>query len=79
MVQGVERSGRVRDRDDPHETCERDVEIRLEARIEAQNALKNIIWDKLELALSNANFGKVTGKRAAWSGCEIQVGLCFLS
>ena len=50
----------------------------LEARIEAYNALNSIIWDNPELVLSNANFGKVTRKRAAWSGREIQVGLRFL-
>jgi hypothetical protein len=51
---------------------------RLEARMEAYNALNGIVWDNPDLNLANANFGKVTRKRLAWSGREIQFGLRFV-
>jgi hypothetical protein len=51
---------------------------RLEARIEAYNALNNIIWDNPDLTVSSANFGKVTRKRLAWTGREIQLGFRFI-
>ena len=51
---------------------------RLEARLEAYNALNNIVWDNPDLNLANANFGKVTRKRLAWTGREIQFGLRFV-
>jgi len=51
---------------------------RIEARVEAYNALNNIIWDNPELNISNPNFGKVTRKRLAWTGREIQFGLRFV-
>jgi len=51
---------------------------RIEARLEAYNALNNIIWDNPEVNVSNPNFGKVTRKRLAWSGREVQFGLRFL-
>jgi hypothetical protein len=51
---------------------------RLEARVEAYNALNNIIWDNPEVNVSSPNFGKVTRKRLAWSGREIQFGLRFV-
>jgi hypothetical protein len=51
---------------------------RLEARVEAYNALNNIVWDNPDLNISSANFGKVTRKRAAWSGREIQLGARFI-
>ena len=50
---------------------------RLEARLEAYNALNNIVWDNPDLNLGT-NFGKVTRKRLAWSGREIQFGLRFV-
>jgi hypothetical protein len=51
---------------------------RLEARLEAYNAFNNIVWDNPDLNVSSANFGKVTRKRLAWSGREIQFGLRFV-
>jgi hypothetical protein len=51
---------------------------RLEARLEAYNALNNIVWDNPDMNLANANFGKVTRKRLAWTGREIQFGLRFV-
>jgi len=51
---------------------------RLEARVEAYNAFNNIVWDNPDLNLASANFGKVTRKRLAWSGREIQFGLRFV-
>jgi len=51
---------------------------RLEARMEAYNAFNNIVWDNPDLNLASANFGKVTRKRLAWSGREIQFGLRFV-
>ena len=51
---------------------------RIEARVEAYNALNNIVWDNPDLILANANFGKVTRKRLAWSGREVQFGLRFV-
>ena len=48
---------------------------RLEARLEAYNALNNIVWDNPDLNLASANFGKVTRKRLAWNGREIQFGV----
>jgi hypothetical protein len=51
---------------------------RLEARIEAYNALNNIVWDNPDLNLASANFGKVTRKRVAWTGREVQFGLRFV-
>ncbi len=51
---------------------------RIEARLEAYNALNNIIWDNPDVNVSSPNFGKVTRKRLAWSGREIQFGLRFL-
>jgi hypothetical protein len=51
---------------------------RLEARIEAYNALNHIIWDNPDMALGSANFGKVTRKRTENTGREIQLGLRFV-
>jgi hypothetical protein len=51
---------------------------RLEARIEAYNALNSIIWDNPDLNLASSNFGKVTRKRLAYNGREIQFGLRFV-
>jgi hypothetical protein len=47
---------------------------RVEARIEAYNALNNIVWDNPDLNIANGTFGKVTRKRLAWSGREMQFG-----
>ena len=51
---------------------------RVEARVEAYNALNNIIWDTPDLTLASANFGKVTRKRVDGNGRELQVGLRFI-
>ena len=51
---------------------------RMEARVEAYNALNGIVWDNPDLLLANANFGKVTRTRLAWSGRELQFGLRFV-
>ncbi len=51
---------------------------RVEARVEAYNALNNIVWDNPDLNLASANFGKVTRKRLAWNGREIQFGFRFV-
>ena len=51
---------------------------RVEARIEAYNALNTIVWDNPDVNVSNANFGKVTRKRVDGTGREIQVGLRFV-
>jgi hypothetical protein len=51
---------------------------RVEARLEAYNALNNIVWDNPDLNLASPNFGKVTRKRLAWNGREIQFGFRFV-
>jgi len=51
---------------------------RLEARVEAYNALNQILWDDPDLTISSSNFGKVTRKRVDGSGREIQVGVRFI-
>jgi hypothetical protein len=51
---------------------------RMEARVEAYNALNSIVWDNPDLNIASANFGKVTRKRLAWNGREIQFGLRFV-
>jgi Carboxypeptidase regulatory-like domain len=51
---------------------------RIEARIEAYNALNSIVWDNPDLNLASSNFGKVTRKRLAYNGREIQFGLRFV-
>jgi hypothetical protein len=51
---------------------------RIEARLEAYNALNNLVWDNPDLNLASSNFGKVTRKRLAWSGREIQFGFRFV-
>lgn len=48
---------------------------RAEFRFEMYNAFNNIVWDNPDLLLSSANFGKVTRKREAYNGREIQLGL----
>jgi hypothetical protein len=51
---------------------------RMEARLEAYNVLNTIVWDNPDLNLASPNFGKVTRKRLAWNGREIQIGARFL-
>jgi hypothetical protein len=51
---------------------------RLEARVEAYNAFNHLVWDQPETTFGNANFGRVTRKRADSLGREIQVGLRFV-
>ena len=51
---------------------------RLEARVEAYNALNQIVWDNPNLTITSSNFGKVTRKRVDGSGREIQIGLRFI-
>ena len=47
---------------------------RLEARVEAYNALNHLIWDQPDTTFGGGNFGKVTRKRTDGYGREIQVG-----
>ena len=51
---------------------------RLEARIEAYNVFNAIVWDKPDVNISSANFGKVTRKRVDGNGREIQIGVRFV-
>jgi len=51
---------------------------RLEARIEAYNALNNLVFADPDMTLGSATFGKVTRKNAAYFGREVQVGLRFI-
>jgi hypothetical protein len=51
---------------------------KVEARLEAYNALNQIIWDTPDLSISSSNFGKVTRKRVDGNGRELQVGLRFV-
>lgn len=51
---------------------------RVEARLEAYNALNHIVWDQPDTTFGSANFGKVTRKRTDSYGREIQVGLRFV-
>lgn len=51
---------------------------RMEARVEAYNALNAIVWDMPDTNISSANFGKVTRKRPDGTGREFQVGLRFV-
>jgi hypothetical protein len=51
---------------------------RLEARVEAYNALNQIVWENPDLTITSSNFGKVTRKRVDGSGREIQIGLRFI-
>jgi hypothetical protein len=51
---------------------------RVEARIEAYNALNAIVWDNPDVNVSSANFGKVTRKRIDGTGREVQIGLRFI-
>jgi hypothetical protein len=51
---------------------------KLEARLEAYNALNSIVWDNPDISISSSNFGKVTRKRTDGLGREIQFGLRFV-
>jgi hypothetical protein len=51
---------------------------RLEARIEAYNALNNLIFADPDLTLGSATFGQVTRKNTGYFGREVQVGLRFI-
>jgi hypothetical protein len=51
---------------------------RLEARIEAYNALNHIVWDNPGIVLGQGTFGKVTRKRTDAAGRELQFGLRFV-
>ena len=51
---------------------------RLEARIEAYNALNHIVWDNPGVVLGQGTFGTVTRKRTDAAGREIQFGLRFV-
>jgi hypothetical protein len=51
---------------------------RLEARIEAYNALNNLVFADPDLTLGSATFGTVTRKNAAYFGREVQIGLRFI-
>jgi hypothetical protein len=51
---------------------------RLEARIEAYNALNHTVWDQPDTTFGGGNFGKVTRKRTDGYGREIQVGFRFV-
>ncbi|HYU79829.1 MAG TPA: TonB-dependent receptor, partial [Vicinamibacterales bacterium] len=48
---------------------------RIEARLEAYNALNHIVWDQPDTTFGSSNFGSVTRKRVDSYGREIQVGL----
>lgn len=52
--------------------------MKIEARLEVYNVLNNINWDNPNTTLGNANFGKVTSKRGAYVGREVQYGLRFV-
>lgn len=51
---------------------------RLEARIEAYNALNNLVFADPDLTLGSATFGQITRKNTAYFGREVQVGLRFI-
>jgi hypothetical protein len=52
--------------------------MKIEARLEVYNVLNNINWDNPNLTFGNSNFGKVTAKRGAYVGREVQYGLRFV-
>jgi hypothetical protein len=52
--------------------------MKIEARLEVYNVLNNINWENPNVTFGNANFGKVTGKRGAYVGREVQYGLRFV-
>ena len=51
---------------------------RIEARLEAYNALNHIVWDNPNTTFGSGTFGRVTSKRTDASGREIQLGLRFV-
>lgn len=52
--------------------------MKIEARFEVYNVLNNINWDNPNLTFGNALFGKVTAKRGAYVGREVQYGFRFV-
>lgn len=52
--------------------------MKLEARIEVYNVTNTINWEQPNTTFGNANFGKVTAKRSAYVGREVQYGLRFV-
>ena len=51
---------------------------RVEARIEAYNALNGIVWQNPDQTLGSANFGKVTRQQLGYPGRELQIGVRFV-
>lgn len=51
---------------------------RVEARVEAYNALNHIVWNQPNTTFGSGTFGQVTTKRTDSSGREVQVGLRFV-
>jgi hypothetical protein len=51
---------------------------RIEGRLEAYNLLNHLNWDQPEVAISSANFGKVTRRRTDSNGRELQLGVRFV-
>lgn len=52
--------------------------MKIEARLEVYNVLNNINWDNPNVTFGNSNFGKVTAKRGAYVGREVQYGFRFV-
>lgn len=48
--------------------------FKLDARIEAYNVFNHLVWTNPSTSLTDANFGKVVNKHAAYIGREIQYG-----
>jgi hypothetical protein len=55
-----------------------DEKRRLEFRLEVYNVLNHINWENPNTSFGNLNFGKVTAKRGAYVGREVQYGLRFV-
>jgi hypothetical protein len=51
---------------------------RLEARVEAYNALNRVVWDMPDTNIASPNFGRVTRKRPDGTGREFQFGVRFV-
>jgi hypothetical protein len=52
--------------------------MKLEFRLEVYNVLNHINWENPNTSFGNVNFGKVTAKRGAYVGREVQYGLRFV-
>lgn len=52
--------------------------MKLEFRLEVYNVLNNINWENPNVTFGNATFGKVTSKRSAYVGREVQYGFRFV-